>query len=276
MKPGVGLELVSLDGKLSTPDGQWSLSARVRIGTIIPQGYEGFRNQVQNLEFPLDAARIAALERLRDGGGLNLRLNAALTVKKLRALNKPPPDQPLADVVWGFIYRSQLQLNTGLAIPRDVWIAQVLPNVGHGVVHVVEFPAAPVESCASLEHAFKALRLAQERHKEGLYDDAVGKCRIALEKFFDYEARTGADGKTRDFPIPKKTWETRVGEATYKWLEAMFRSIKGAANPTAHSADGHFSQFDSQMALAITTAVVAYIARTIGTEAESRLKDPSP
>jgi hypothetical protein len=38
-------------------------------------------------------------------------------------------------------------------------------------------------------------------------------------------------------------------------------SIKGAANPTHHSPNAFYSRFDSQMILAIITAVVAYIAR---------------
>lgn len=206
------------------------------------------------------------MERLRDGKDLNLRVDLHLTAEEHRPIEGDQKTQ--RPTIWGVHCVLRLTVQLATTIPRDIWISRVLPNVGHGVVHLVEFPAVPVESCASLEHAFKALQQAQERHKIGLYDDAVGKCRIALEKFFEREDKTGSDGKTREIPVLKKTWETKLGKATYDWLNAALGSIKGAANPTAHSPNVHYSQFDSQMVLAITTAVIAYVARTIGTEAE--------
>jgi len=153
-----------------------------------------------------------------------------------------------------------------VTVTRDVWTSRVLPQVGYGVVHVLEFPATPLEACASMDHAFKALKQAQELHKIGLYDEGVGKCRVALEKFFEYEDKTGGDGKTRRTPVFVKSWETKLGKSTYDWLNGSLGAIKDAANRTHHSPNIHYSQFDSQMIIAITTAVVAYAARTLDVE----------
>lgn len=262
MKPGDGLDVVSLTGKLFANNGPLSNSTQVNIGIILFRGHDAFRDQIHNLEFPLDSCRIAALEKLRSGGDLKLRLDAVLSINKLHALNQRPPDQPLAEIVWGYVGPYKLYLQTELTISRDAWISRVLPNVGHGVIHVIELPAVPLEACASLDHAFKALQQAQELHKIGLYDEAVGKCRVALDKFFEYEERTSDGGKTNRVPVLIKSWETRVGKATYDWLNSTLGALKRAANPPHHSPQQHFSQFESQMIVAITAAMVTYAVRT--------------
>lgn len=219
-------------------------------------------NEYLNLEFPVDQRQICAMEDYRQGGSLKLQLWVQLHIDEYR------PVLVMRTPVWELENCFVAQLQQDIEITQTHWVKQVLPQIGYGKIHIVEFPAAPLESCAALHHAFKALQQAQERHKIGLYDDAVSKCRIALEKFFDRETKTGDDGKTRDVPVPKKAWEMKLGKAACDWLATTLRNIKDAANPTAHSANGHYDQFESQMFLAITTAVVAYVARTIGTEAE--------
>jgi len=266
MKSREGIEIVSLNGKLSTANGQLSSSASVDIRFIIPQGYTGFVDRLHYLEFPLDYVRLSALERLRAGGEAKLRLDAVLNVNKLVALNERPANQPMAEIIWGYVQPHHLHLQAELVIPRDGWISRVLPQVGYGVVHVIEFPATPLEACAFMDHAFKALRQAQEMHRIGLYDEAVAKCRIALEKFFDYEDKSGPDGKTRSVPVLARSWETKLGESTYAWLSGSLSAVKEAANRTHHSPNAHYSQLDSQMLLAITAAIVFYAARTVGLE----------
>jgi len=267
MKSRDGLEVVSLTGRLSTVNGPLATALPVNIAFIIPQGYDGYKDQHCYLEFSLDAIRIDALEKLRAGGDLSLRLDAILQVNKLHSLNQRPPNQPLAEIVWGYVQPHKLFLQTDLKIPRDVWISRVLRNVGYGIVQVIELPAAPLEACASLDHSFKALQQAQEMHKIGLYDEAVGKCRVALDKFFEYEEKTGEDGKTKKVPVLIKSWETKIGKATYDWLNAMFGALKGAANRSHHSPNQHFNLLDSQMIIMVTAAMVAYVARTLKADA---------
>ena len=58
-------------------------------------------------------------------------------------------------------------------------------------------PAIPLSACAAFAHAFQALKQGQELHLLGLYDDAVGKCRVALETLLDSDSSSGADGVKR-------------------------------------------------------------------------------
>ena len=160
-----------------------------------------------------------------------------------------------------------MTLQQGFQIPQTHWIERVLPAVGYGKVHIVEFPAAPLDACAALDHSFKALKQAEEKHRLGFYDDAAGKCRLAIEPFFDHEPIIDpTQPESRKKPVLKKSWETKLGKATHDWLKATLGSIKEASNAPHHSPNEHYSQLDSQMILAVTTAVVAYIARTIKPE----------
>jgi hypothetical protein len=212
------------------------------------------------LEFPLDATRIAYLESVRNGNDLNLSLDLRLSVQEFTTVLGDPKTRPKPE--WGLRYLISLLLKLEFKVPRSVWIDKVLPQVGYGVIHIIELPAIPLENCQPLDHSFQALRQAQQRHREGLYDDAVGKCRIALEKFFEPVEVTGVDNKTRKVPQLKKSWEVKLGNATYDWLSGAATVMKNATNKPHHSPNAHYSQLDSQMIIVITTALVAYAARS--------------
>ena len=207
----------------------------------------------------MDNARIAAMEKLRNGGDLKLRVEATLITDRLKSLNPPGTKYPSA---WAYVECLVLHLAEDMTIPRDVWISIVLPQVGYGVVHVLEFPAAPLEACMELKGSFDAMKQAQERHRIGMYDDAVGKCRVALDPFFELIEKPDDKGVVRRIPRLQKSWETKLGEATYGWLNGAFGAIKEAGNKNHHTAQAHYDQAESQMILVITAAVLSFVART--------------
>lgn len=225
------------------------------------QTYAG--NEYLHFEFPLDARRIEMIERHRQGGSLNLRLDVQIQLDEFGAI--PAHEESKRQSLWGLTNVHRMALQETFQIPQSDWISRVLPNIGYGKVHVLEFPATPLDACSALDHSFKALKQAEEKHRLGFYDDAAGKCRLAIEPFFDHEP-AASHSESRKIPLLKKHWETKLGKATYDWLKSTLGSIKYAANPPHHSPNEHYSQLDSQMILAVTTAVVAYIARTIKPE----------
>ena len=233
------------------------------INRVIYGFQQHWGDEYLNLEFPLDARRVEAIERQRQGGSLQFRLDMQIQVDEYGAFRhmsrvKTPGivgiEQRALNDVAGDISRYSKRLDQ-----------RVLPNIGYGKVHILEFPATSLDACAALDHSFKALKQAEEKHRLGFYDDAAGKCRLAIEPFFDHEPAANHP-ESRKIPVPKKHWETKLGKATHDWLKATLGSIKDAANPPHHSPNEHYSQLDSQMILAVTTAVVAYIARTIKPE----------
>lgn len=224
-------------------------------------------NEYLNLQFPLDARQLAAIERHRQGGDLHLRLKVQLQVEEHGIADAHAETKRPQLFCLRALHR--LALEEDVHIPQSAWISRVLPGLGYGKVHVLEFPAAPLDAFAVLDHSFKALQQAQEAHKQGRYDDAVGKCRVALDPFFEGEDRTGEDGKTRTVPVLKKSWETRVGESTLRWMNEAFGAMRAAANKPHHSPNSHFGPEESQLIFAVTSAMVAYAARCGGTEGKA-------
>ncbi len=238
----------------------------LKIHTIGSVAWHQALDESFYLEFPLDAVRVAQLERLRNGGDLTFRLDLKLSAQEFGPPHEAKEDAPVRCTLRR-LHRLTAQLV--FTVPKSVWIEQVLPRLGYGMVHIIEFPAASLDSCAELAQSFQALHQAQELHKLGLYDDAVGKCRVALDKFFELADKTGEDGAKRRVPILKRSWEAKLGKDTYTWLDGTLGAIKQAANLAHHSPNAHYSQLDSQMILAITSAVVSYAARTRESEAVS-------
>jgi hypothetical protein len=226
------------------------------------QAYWG--DEYLNFEFPLDARRIEAIEHRRQGGSMKFRLDVQIHVDEYGVI--PAHVESKRPALWGLCAGQWLMLQEEIQIPQTDWVERVLPNIGYGKVHILEFPATSLDACAALDHSFKALKQAEEKHRLGFYDDAAGKCRLAIEPFFDYDPVDPTHPDSRKIPVPKKHWETKLGKTTYDWLKSTLGSIKDASNPPHHSPNEHYSQLDSQMILAITTAVVAYIARTIKPE----------
>lgn len=213
-----------------------------------------------NLEFPLDATRLSALERVRNGGHMALELQLNMLLTELGVI--PRDEAKKTDrVVLGPRYDHPLYATCQFTIPQSTWIERVLPGLGYGKVHLIELPAIPLENTAEWNNAFKALNQAQELHKIGRYDDAAGKCRIALEKLLVESDEKQPDGSTKKTRRLAAHWETRLGKPTLEWLNASLIALKGATNRSHHSAFVHFDQMESQLLLMITTALIAYAAR---------------
>lgn len=208
-----------------------------------------------SVEIELDNRRIEWLDRLRSGGALEakFRLNVQTQVFG-RTSDK-------SDFPFGLVDATSIYGEIPFAIPEARWRERVLPGLGYGKVMVVELPTFSLESCEALDHSFKALEKAQRHFSLGLYDDAVASCRVALDPFFEQVEKGDGSGKT--VPILKKSWETRLGAETHRWLDSALSAIKTAANKPHHTPHNHFDRFEAQMLQMITTALVAYAARHV-------------
>lgn len=208
-----------------------------------------------NIEAPLDARRIEWLERQRAGGSFKAKLHVDLQVQ-IFGKNQHTPEFSS-----GLMSTSSIFGDIPFTVPDTQWREKVLPALGYGKVMVVELPAVSLESCASLDHSFKALENAQKQFSLGLYDETAGSCRVALDQFFEPVDKGDGSGKT--VPKLKKSWETRLGAATYQWLDAALGAIKDATNKPHHSPHNHFDRLGAQMLLMVTTALVSYAGQQL-------------
>lgn len=220
--------------------------------------YEYDQDEHVYLEFPLDARRIEWIEQQRQGSLQGLvRVSISLLALGLARGTQDQYHPPA-------VFRDSVANlgNVPFTVPDAQWREQVLPGLGYGKVIAIELPAVPIESFQKLDQSFKAMSQAQKLFQIGHYDDAVGKCRTALEQFFEsVEVDNGEDSKKK-MPMLKKSWETRLGQATYAWLNESLGQIKDAANKPHHSPNDHFDRLGAQMLIMITTALISYAANT--------------
>lgn len=226
----------------------YSLNSR-RLG-----GQDYSPDEYLNIEIPLDTRQIEWLEQHRAGKSFEAKLKINLQVQMFGS-NAHTPNFP-----FGLLDTSIVQGEIPFIVPDTQWREQVLPGLGYGKVMVVELPAVSLESCKALEHSFKALENAQKQFNLGLYDETAGSCRVALEQFFEQVPKD--EGSDKTIPKLKASWETRLGAATYQWLDAALGAIKVPTNKPHHSPHNHFDRLDAQMLLMITTALVSYVSRT--------------
>ena len=268
MRPTDGFDFVALNGRFSVGGEPFARAMPSLIGFTLQRQFNK-NQQHQTLEFHLDATRVAALERMRNGGDLKLHIDLEIEVIQLHALNSSSQEQPLVETRWAHVQRYRLHASADILIPRTTWIERVLPRLGFGTVHLIELPALPVAAVKEMKEAFEALRQAQAFHHVGQYSEAVGKCRVALEGFFEYPAVTDAGGITRNVPTLKSSWQTRLGKATYDWLNQTLSALKAGTNKPHHLASATYSQFDSQMIQLVTTTVVAYAAQHLAPDSSA-------
>jgi hypothetical protein len=254
---GRAVQLRELRCKLAVDAGGFVATATPTfLNTRATAQFRDYSDLIINLEFPLDMARLDFLERSRKDGDLQIRLNFELMADELVTLTKPSESH--SETIWGLKDHKQVHSQGVFVISRKTWIERVLTPTGYGKVHIIEFPAASLEACAALDQSFQALKQAEEHFKLGLYDDAAGKCRLALEPFFEHVNKTDGTGKK---PQLKKSWETKLGQATYTWLDSSLNAVKWATNPLHHSPTARFGRFETQMLLSVTIAVISYAAR---------------
>ena len=216
--------------------------------------------QISELEFPLDRYRVELLEQRRNGDDMNLRMDMQILLARFgeRTLfGKPETKLPVA-LNFNIRYQSPISLQ----VPQSVWLKSVLPGLGYGIINVLEFPAVALTACNELQHSYSALQRAHTKFTAGEYDEAIWQCRTAVDPLRE-ELKKIKDGSPDSLSAE---WAEKIGAATVEWLLIFFGKTHGIANTPTHSPNtGHFSRLDAQMILTVTTAVVAYVARTKST-----------
>lgn len=216
------------------------------------------RDILLNIEIPLDARRLEWIEKQRSGKSLEASLHITLQVQ-IFGKNVHTPSFPS-----GLIDTVSIEGDIPIVVPDTHWRERVLPGVGYGKILVIELPAIGQDACKELDHSLNAFNNAQKQFGLGLYDETVASCRVAIEQFF--EAKADATGKK--VPRLKQSWETKLGAATYQWLDASLSVIKMETNKPHHSPENHVNRLGAQMILMVTTALVSYAAQYYATNTE--------
>jgi hypothetical protein len=217
-KVGRALHFRDFCCRVSPFNGTYIATSSPASVNVLVRDSEHFSNNLIHLEIPLDQARLAMIERERQGGDVTLRLDCQLLVDELIEVgNLKENPNPW---VWGFRKHHRLEAQIQVVVPKSMWIERVLPQTGYGQMHILELPAIPIEQCSGLREAFQALQQAQKLERQGNYVESIGTCRKALEPFFEYVDETDDRGENRKIPVLKRSWEHRICKDTYYYLNS--------------------------------------------------------
>lgn len=250
----------SIGGRLSPFDSVYIADCRpAHLLENIAPGVQSAGRQVY-LEIPLDQRKLSTIESWRQGNDCKLRLDLELFVDEMRQVGGHEFHGRTIPYL-ALMESRRLQRSYEFVVNKSHWGERVLPGLGFGKTHIIELPTTPLESVARFAKAFSALQQAQIFHREGRYGETAGKVRLALEQLTEPEEYTDEKGVRRTRPVLKRAWQTRLGEATYTWINESIKTLKRPANDAVHGSRDNFSQFEAQMLITVATTVIAYAAQ---------------
>jgi hypothetical protein len=254
-----GYDFRTLHCKVSPFDNTYIAdSIPARIDRVLKAGEQQTDQQLQ-IFIPIDPARLARIEELRKVGDLRLRLDCELLFDELVGVGQVEEfgrQVPVWALKQHFVTQGQITIN----LSRSDWVDRVLPQTGYGQIHLIELPVVSLDRIAALGVAFKAVKEAQEQHKNGHYNGAVVSCRQALDGVLTARGEAVINGQKQSIPVLPENWKQRLGDSTYEWLNDALGALKRPGNEIAHQ-HRNFDQFESQMILMLTTTLLAYAAR---------------
>ncbi len=139
--------------------------ARPDTAVILSQAPESPFPQEVELMLPLFGGQLRAIEALRNDGDLTLRIRL---IGSCGSDDGEEPRGPYAEEVRHTVARSD-------------WIAELTTSGASNVV-LFEVGLPAFAGSADAQQPYAMLRQAQQHYLNGRYGDAVGKCRLVLEK----------------------------------------------------------------------------------------------
>lgn len=195
--------------------------------------------------FDLDPRRIEAIEELRKGGDLTFRLI-------LTGIAQPPTsssEQPSLVHEWGL----------SLLVNQRAWM-DALTAAGHGRFLLFEIPFPPSGVRKELAEAIDHLERAKHHFDLGHYDEAVARCRRALESLTAGLCDAEEVAKTKSDYFSSR--EIREDMPIKSRILFLREAIKHVAHLAAHGEalgnQEHYNRHDARLMLSATAATLAY------------------
>ena len=208
------------------------------------------------VEFPLDQYRIERIEEKRKDD-----LNITVSFHLITSLCMPQViqrnDRQVTEEFLTTDFDST-SVRLSLDVPKSHWIEKVLPSLGYGEVRIVEIPLAEGIVARESPKSLDEFMHAQEYFDKGDYDKAVEHCRTAIEPIREILHRLkGMIESNTEYD-----WVKEIGEATCDWLDKIYKKTRNLTSKPHHLPSvGHFSRYDAEAILLVTTALIAYVGK---------------
>lgn len=158
-------------------------------------------------------------------------------------------------------------------IPRSHWVKDILPALGYGKFKLIEVPIPEKAIPEIFKKALEELEQAQNHYNNGEYDEAVFRCRNAIQQIPDTLPRSSNEEEKPS--VPTKVKERLKQYFPEKILsnskrEALSRMIIGIWNLTSiphhPSPPKYFNRYDAETVIGITTFLLSYVGRLLKTK----------
>lgn len=230
-------DLMGVNAKLKLQSPSLLLSESIVLSHISVDGDEYTSSDF--FSFVLDDKALFAIERHRSNDAIFIiDFTFAITIK-LDGIDGQ------GQRIKSIYYQANVRTSLQLTIPKSKWVEELLSNIGHKNLKLVEIP---------LNH--KALKEA--------YDDIIFEFNKA-EKYFndcDFDkcvahCRSTLDALTRNLikikkQIPSETafkWLENIGTSTYTWIDELNKSSQTLGSKPHHA--GHKDEYTRQEAESI-------------------------
>jgi hypothetical protein len=224
-----------------------------QVNFFISHKHQACGPRHHQIRIPLSYCAIEQIERERTGDYLDFRLHLELG---LIVFGPPHGSVKLPEDAPHRIRETDtLKYECHLPVKTADWINQVLPSTEKGIIYIAEFPIGNLEQTTVYQQSVNALKQAEKYFRNGDYDDAVGKCRVALEQVLilvDTE-----DGRRRNLD-PK--WAKTLQGCTFEWLEKVLKKCVWDYSHDPHHKDvSHFSRHEAQLIISLTITCLSYL-----------------
>jgi hypothetical protein len=211
------------------------------------------------IEVPLDPYRLEKIEeRRRDN--VNCRLAGSGLVAEHPPVPKAGPNEQqeyrkdVANFTRGTFY-------INFTVPRSHWADKILPSLGYGKVELIEIPIPEKIIPDIFKNALDQLIQGRNYFLQGDYDKAVEHCRNALEPLRNKDLLASIKALLTD---SKYEWVTEVGEATFDWIDKIYKKTRDITNIPHHPPlIGYFGRFEANAILMVTTALLSYTGKLL-------------
>jgi hypothetical protein len=200
----------------------------------------------------LDRVRLEAIERLRSGGDLWFR---ARWFGVIEGVHGPASLQDSGNV--------ELHAN------QSTWLA-TLRDMEYRASMLFEIPIPDESDNPALKEAINYLRAAEQDHRVGRSDDAIGDCRKALEALSEavFEADEVRKARQMYLQSPKDTSAgedggTRKSMTVDQRFLAVYEALRHVTNLAPHASPSgpgyRFERKDAAVVIAVTSILISRI-----------------
>lgn len=192
----------------------------------------------------LDHFKLAQLEKIREGGDLQIRIDLYFIVQLL--------SQP------AFLELKSCSINA--RIPKSDWVEKILPSLKFKDVSLIEIPK--IEN-PEFGQVIDEINEAWKQYSMGEYKNVLVECRKAMEALGDVVKSKNFKKETPNEKGEKKTepdWAQALqDEEIGNIIGSFVQKLSGFLAPAAHHGKS-FNREEAELAILITHALTKYVA----------------